>query len=804
MTRAPVVAVTGRLAWGRDGTCWAFSRIPGFPYQPGQYADALDALAAGLSRLHGDFAMWGLCEPITAAEITATIHQGLGVAVHQPWQERFRRAYFLAVRLNVTARRRFIVDARAAVPDHRTVTQAEAIARIHDERLARLEGRPATPSEIAWIIERVMHRGSVDLPIGQHSGVLSGDTLADLADCWVTNGGPPADDLAVRIAVRLGNGDPAQVTVDNIRRELAARPTAGPTLARWARVVGPYGQGFQASVAVEQVPQQHTPPGGLGEWLARADRLPSCVDWHVRGTWTDRHRAIKSIRAKLRNISGQTHELAGDAAAPPPSLADAYHDLKHEEGELSRSGQGELAWTSVFTVACTGPDVLEHRVEQLIEHFAGQDYQLPRRVGRQRRLLHAQLPCSRFAVGTALWAYRQQSLAIGLVGAAPFCGAVQGDPAGLLLAEDASSGLRTPLYWHPGYAAANNESPTIVLAGDLGAGKSKTAKRIVIEGLLPAGGRFIGIDATRSVTQADGTMTGEWTDLARFVGGEVVDIVDGQVTLDPLAMGLPVPVARQMLAETLAVACGYDDATREADLLARAVADIADAGGRCPDVIDQLAASGNPTAMEVADRLRVAADQLPALFDRARRTPNLDARFLVFAAYGLAMPSQSDLANGKVTKAKRCGQAIVLLATSLAKHIGWATPGVPCLIGLDEAWRITATPFGAALVAEVTLDGRKYDTGLLIVLQNVASLPDDVISHAGQVFGFRSRGPAAVALAKLLGVPVEQVEMLRDLGSGFCWWRTVRDDLNLCRILRPPNPDLDRATDTTPTSEVTV
>lgn len=823
MNRSPILTVTGRLAWGRDGTCWAFSRIPGFPYQPGQQHQALDNLSAALSRLHGEFAMWGLCEPITATEIGATVHAGLGVTPILPWQERFRRAYYLAVRLNLPARRRWTVDQRAVVPPARHIRQAETLAGLYDQRLARLAGRPATPSEVAWIIERVMHRGSVDLPVGQRPDTLAGDALADLADCWVTNGGPPANDLAVRVAVRLGSGDDPARTVDNIRHELARRDPGGPALARWARVVGPYGQGFQATLAVEQVPQSHELPGGLGEWLARVDRLGCCVDWHARGMWTPKHIAVGKIRTKLRNIAGQEHELAGDTAGLPPSLVDAYQDLKHEEDQLDRSGQGELTWTSLFTVACTDPDLLEQRVEQIVEHFAGQDYQLPRRIGRQRALLHAQLPCSRYGRGTALWAYRQTSLAAGLVGAAPFCGAVQGDPAGLLLAEDVSSGLRTPLFWQPGYAAAINRSPSIIVAGELGAGKSKAAKRIVVEGLLAAGGRFVGIDATRSVRLPGGGQTGEWTHLAGLVGGETIDIVDGQVTIDPLAMirtegrvrpdggvvtrgvgdvGLSVPDARRMLADALAVACGYDDSTRETDLLARAVAEVAAAGGRAADVIDQLAGSGDPVALEVVDRLATVRDLMPALFDRARRAPNLDARFLVFAAYGLTMPSHGELTNPelsrKIGKAKRCGQAVLLLATGLAKHVGWSTPGT-CLIGLDEAWRITTNPFGADIVGEITREGRRYDTGLLIILQNVDSLPEDVQSFAGQVLAFRARGQAAQALARLVGVPVDRIEMLRDLDAGYCWWRTVRGDLNLCRILRPPNPDFDRATDTTPT-----
>lgn len=808
----PVAAITGRLAWGADGSCWAFSRLDGFPYQPGVQQAALDALHAAVARLHGEYAMWGLCEPIPAREIDHAAQTGLGYLPQaMPWKERFRRGYYLAVRVLPPARRArpWAIDPRAAVPPQRTIDAAEQAATLADRRAGRLPGRPATPAEIAWIIERVMHRGSVDLPVGQTGTVLAGETLAELADCWVTNGGPPADDLAVRVASTLNQPADPQVLLERIRRELDAGPPPGPRLARWARVVGPYGQGFQATLAVEQVPQQVLLPGGTGEWLARVHQLPYCVDWHIRGRTGPAHTAVQKIRQKLRNLAGSADDLAGDAAQPPPSLADAFDDLKHQEAELARTGQPELVWSCTLTVASTDPDELEARVAGIEELFAGQDYLLPRRLGRQRALLVAQLPCAPYGRRAALWAYRQFTQPAGMVAAAPFCGAAQADPAGLLLAEDASSGLRTPLYWQPGYAASINRSPSIILGGELGSGKSKAAKRIVIEGLLSAGGRFVGIDATRSQEMPDGTLDGEWTHLARLYQGEVVDVVDGQVSIDPLAMGLPVATARRLLSESLAVACGYDDATREADLLARAVADVAAAGGRAADVADQLAAGGDPVALEVVDRLATVADYLPALFDRARRAPDLDARFLVFAAYGLEMPSYAELANPelarKITKGKRCAQAVVFLAAALAKHIGWTTPG-SCLIGLDEAWRITTNPFGADVVNEITKEGRRYDCGLLIAVQNVGSLPEDVLSFAGQVLAFRCHGPAAQALAQLVGVATEDIEALAAITNpdgepapGFCWWRTVRGDLNLALIIRPPDPGLDAATETTPT-----
>ena len=71
--KSPVVAITGRYAWGRDGSCWSCTRVPGFPYLPGQQDHALESLSAAFAGLRSEFALWGLCEPIADMELEQTI-----------------------------------------------------------------------------------------------------------------------------------------------------------------------------------------------------------------------------------------------------------------------------------------------------------------------------------------------------------------------------------------------------------------------------------------------------------------------------------------------------------------------------------------------------------------------------------------------------------------------------------------------------------------------------------------------------------------------------------------------------------
>lgn len=792
-----LAAITGRFAWARDGSCWAFTHVPPLPYNPAapaQQEESLDRLLAVAATIPGEFAAWGLCQPWPDDELAAHMaaaHTGdrwlTQVAATMeslpPWEVRFRRAYYLAVRLEgVRHKANLRVDERAAVPPPRLVAAAHEKASIIDRRLAQLAGRPATPAEIAWIVQRVVTRGSVDVPVGLAGEVLCGDKLAELADCEVVNGGPDRDD--------------------------------GPVFGRWARVDCHHGRGFQAIVAVEQGPSAFDAPGGPGEWFARVERLNLPVDWFFAGVVEHNVKAQKAVRSKLRMIDDEHQSNSHDTAGVRPAMVDAYEALKHKEGQLAATGQHALIFTSLFTVGATTVDELEQRVAAIEDCFAADDYQLTRRLGRQKALLFAQLPCHRFRRSSPLWRFRQYTMPAGFAGAAPFCGSVGGDPTGLMLAVDAGTGVRTPLFFDPGYAARINQSPSFIICGELGSGKSLTAKRIAVEGYIPAGGQVFALDFTQSQLLDDGDRVGEWVHLASALDctTAVIDIDRGRWSIDPCTFNIPSEDKRRMLAPGLMVACNYNDDTKEADLIAKAVEHVVAGacGGRAAGVIRWLAEEdGGPMALEVVDRLNNARVYMPALFDETREPPDLDAQYIVFAGPNLRFPSWEELTNPelavKVTRDKRAGQALLTLVADICLWRG-KTTNVPTLVVMDEFWRIMATPRGGQIVDEMTTEGRRYDLALGAIIQNAGLLSSSVRSFAGQVMVFRCRGDAAAAAAQLVGIDPAQVHALRDIrnvdgtpASGLCYWRDARGRLVLAHVLLPADQRIALAVRTTPT-----
>lgn len=796
MPEPQLAAITRRLGWGRDGSCWSFTNVPAIPYNPAapdQQQAALERIQAVAASLPGEYAAWGLCQPwddVALFDHMAAAHRGAAwaaqcaatMAALPGWETRFRRVYFLAVRLDgVRHRARLTVDARAAVPPERTVAAALEKAAILDRRLAQLGGRPAAAAEIGWIVDRVVTRGSADRPVDAAPDVLSGDRLAGLADCEIVNGGLDGHTAAL--------------------------------FGRWARVDCHHGRGYQATIAIEQAPHDFEAPGGPGEWLARVERLNLPVDWFLAGTTEANAKAQKQVRFKKRQITGEGQDTGHDAAGVRPALLDALDALDAQEAELASTGQQALIWTSLFTIGATTIDELEQRVATIEDLFAGDaEYQLTRRMGRQKALLLAQLPCHRFGRKSPLWRFRHYTMPTGFAGAAPFCGSAGGDPTGLLLAVDAGTGVRTPLFFDPGYAASIDQSPSFILCGELGSGKSLTAKRIACEGYIPAGGQVLALDFTQSKDVGGDVKVGEWVHLASVLDcpTAVIDLSRGGWSIDPCAMDLPSDVKRRMLEPALLVACNYNDDTTEANRVSTAVGHVVAGacGGRAGGVVRWLAEQNDPVCSEIAERLTNAAVYMPALFDEARRPPDLTAQYICFAGPDVKLPTAEELTNPelsvKITRDKRAGQALLQLVADLCLHRA-KTTRQPTLLPFDEFWRLMATPRGQQIVDEIVTEGRRYDVALGAIIQNAGLLSASVRSFAGQVMVFRCRNEAAKAAADLIGVTREQVEWLRNISkedgtpaSGFCYWRDVRGRLVLAQVLLPATDELAAAFDTTP------
>lgn len=794
--RLPARFIAGNLAWGRDASVWAVLRVDpaSYPWLPRHEKLQLhQQTRAALRTLTGDAMVLSVCTPLPAAELSRRM-AAPGPAGQQLSELAERTAlqlcpterhWFLATELPAARSGQGVLplmgSATAAVTPAfglppQKVTGTEVARRQEQSRqlLARLRAflplTPATAAEVCWIYSSAVRRGLAAGAAPHDPGLVVGrPRLTAIADAVFKEGGLAGD-------------------------------RDRPSHRRYLRVETEDGVAYQALLAMSEMPQRYLFPDGGGEWLVAADTASFPVDWCLRIRPVANRVAQATARRQARQLQSQVAEYDGDPAGAPPRLADAMEALADLRSQLTGdAGDAELQVTMVFAVAATSLRELEERVGALRSMYAAGDYVLHRPIGGQTGLFMAMLP------GAGLPApagdYRHHLLCRDLAAGMPFGAAAVGDPQGALLGYCTDAGTFRPVLFDPGYAPAINRSGSLAAFGALGSGKSYFMKSVV-HATLARGGR---------VAVLDRTAAGEYARIAAVMPGraEVIPVSEGSpVCLDPLRLFSGddrIGVATGFL--TLLTGAAPNDP--EGMAIAEAVRSAAARPeGRLAAVIDALehAAHRDPAAEAACRGLRHALGH-PLTRFALRDAPlaRLDADYLVFHAPGLTLPNREIALREHLARRlpaeQVLSQAVLYLVAAVARHVTFSDPGRFAAALFDEAWYLTSSLQGRALLLDGIRDGRKHNAAIWLVSQHPDDLGDDALTHLlGPRFVFRQARAAAPAALHFVGIEASQraVDALAFAPEGTCLFRDVRDRVGRVHILPAMTSELHDAFDTNP------
>jgi hypothetical protein len=376
-----------------------------------------------------------------------------------------------------------------------------------------------------------------------------------------------------------------------------------------------------------------------------------------------------------------------------------------------------------------------------------------------------------------------------------------GDPQGALLGYCTDAATFRPVLFDPAYGPGINRSGSLGAFGALGSGKSYFMKSVVYA-TLARGGR---------VAVLDRTAAGEYVRLAGVVPGssEVIPLTEGSpVCLDPLRVFSGddrIGVATAFL--TLLTGASPNDA--EGMALAEAVrSEAARPGGRLAAVIETLerAAPGDPAAESACRGLRHALRHPLARF-ALREAPlaRLDADYLVLHAPGLSLPDREVALREHLARRlppeQVLSQAVLYLMAAVARHVTFCDPRRFAAALFDEAWYLTSSLQGRALLLDGIRDGRKHNAAIWLVSQHPDDLGDDALTHLlGPRFVFRQAKAAAPAALHFLGIEASQraIDTVVSAPEGTCLFRDVRDRVGRVHILPAMTSELHDAFDTNP------
>ncbi|MYB08771.1 MAG: hypothetical protein F4Y28_02170 [Acidimicrobiia bacterium] len=565
------------------------------------------------------------------------------------------------------------------------------------------------------------------------------------------------------------------------------------------------------SAAVSQLPDSWLVPGG-GELLWAVDSLADPWEWLIDIEVVPNQAAMAKTRNQHRRLKNQYDEYGGDPAGAPPELDAVAEQIEAQRQALVETRSDEFVSTVVLTTAVVvdgdgdegvaqAAERLAARLERLAGLAARGDVKLAAPSGDQlseRRLWlprRHRAPISRD--------YRQFLLSDGVAGLGPCLQSQIGDPQGMLLGWADDKGANVPVLFDPTLGpraravGAEPRSPSIGIAGKLGAGKSVFAKRVMWSSLM-AGGAVVAVDRSEK---------GEYAAYARAVQRaapeldvEVIDVRDpNSGSLDPMRA---ISDSR-LAADTATLLLGF---LGRIDPHGTAAAKLALAAAQNPCValgeLARIAAAGDDPAASELGVLEAQAAMLAehpvggALFDFNRRPANLGADLVVLWAPGLALNPQPD------TPAEVAASAVVLGTMLTGRAITFASADRFAGLLLDEAWSLLGDHRARSVVVEGLRDGRKHNAAIWLASQS----PSDFAASAelSELLGYVAcfgvaNEEAAEAAARLAGAdPALAARLLMVLPTGVMLWRDLFGRAGLVEVALPADPLAAEAIDTTP------
>jgi len=623
-------------------------------------------------------------------------------------------------------------------------TQADLTSRI---LAGGLPARPATASELAWLIRRSFWRGITEPPPLAPTECLAGAAVGLLAEG----------------------------VVHNARRQVRLEQEEGSAVV--------------AGLAFARFPDTLAFPGG--EWLATLDALPFPVEASVRFKIVPPRVAAKDAARKLAEATDQARHIAGTSAAIPLALAEAAERARSLEYALHKERTPLLyAWPRLL-VAAPDDDTLTARVLEVTEWYRDAGIDVARPSGDQLGLLLEAVPGQPLRVK----AYEQRQAPLTLAGAMATATAELGDGTGPYLGTTGGRTV-TPVHFDPLAAARENRPTAIAITGTSGAGKT-TLSRLLGYQLALRGTWVTAVDpkgergGLDSLVPAARTLT---------LGAEHAGLLNPFALAPTPAEAVPVAVGAAQL--ILPGRLGYDQHAALLEATA-AEADTAGPAASLSGVAERLAGWPTDAGRSLAQTLAVSATlPLARLCFAPPGGAALSPQGInVLRIAGLRAPESGTNAQDWTLDQRLSVAVLYLLAQAVLRLFEQTSPAQPKAVILDEAWMLTATAQGRALIPALSRMGRSKNAAVLLVSQNAGDLlGSETLNNCEQRFCFRATDDTEISdVLRLLGVadtPAHR-QTVRSLPTGACVYSDLAGRVGVLHI-DLALPELAAAFDTTP------
>lgn len=817
----PTVSVMGNLRRMRDGSIWADYRLKGQPYgytRAERKREVLNHHKNLIRTLPNNTVLAGLVATMNPDEIMARAMTGTDVNRMPRWREECegKHTFFASEKRpseRVLTLSMPVVDADT-LSDYTGWTGSGRRSRERDREemikasqlaagiIAKLPGvfdpQPMTAAQMIWLWDRALSRGSQPemFPTAMASNVAS-----------------PAGAFAT-----------AEFDEGAARRTEVKRwkPSSFAPLLKITRP-GRIGtvESWQTLLAIESLPLDGLQfPGS--EFFTIADRIDGFdVDWAVRIVKTSRQQAISRNTKNLRRLSEQVDERDTEVSFAHDTLSDQVRLLGEYNNLLeTNDDEIEVALCPIFAIGATTKARCEDGALRLARAFDNSRIKVVAPLGGQRELWAAMNPG-----GTnhrSVTDYAHITISEYAAASVPLATNHVGDSRGPIVAVNLYGKRNQPVHLEWWREAVKGASPSVAIAGELGAGKTWLIMTMLFN-LVDVGGQFLCIDRTD---------TGEYAGPASVLPtAKIVDLSRPDYTLDTLrtfpkelggdaAVELLTPLfdcePSDPMGMTLSELLHPDYGVKSTPELLIALQEGIDSGRTRDNKTLPLGWEDLYRHLSYWSGRRYAA----ALFDPNLPPLDLNAEGIVIRTNRVEVPTAEEIRSGeKLPPSKIFGRAIYGLSLEMGRQAFRINRTRPSAVVCDEAWAITSTPTGLSRIARVVREGRRDNISLLLGAHDPTSdYPSGTALDLIPVrIAMRHRNEAlAKKTLEWLGIdPEENPHIVRDLttrtspkdpetgrviagreGEGYL--RDARGDIGRIQVLGPSSPARREAMNTTP------
>ncbi|WP_052665352.1 VirB4 family type IV secretion system protein [Nitriliruptor alkaliphilus] len=512
------------------------------------------------------------------------------------------------------------------------------------------------------------------------------------------------------------------------------------------RAVGPDGHNsFHTVLTVARMPERMIWPPGP-PWLCLHEWLQEHIE--VSGRWrvVDHRTAGRDVRSRIAAARDQTRHTTEAGGHLPQRDLDRLDTATGLEARLDRDRTALVYAHTRLIISAESPELLDEIADEVTEQYRHVDIELARPSWDQLALLIEAIPGDRVHVN----AYRQVHEPEVLGGAMPTASAALGDGRGPYLGFTTGRLAEQPVHYSPWEAVNRRDQQretTIAVTGSLGGGKTVTLMAIAAAAWR-SGARVVAFDPK-----------GDLARLAALPGADVdvIDLTDApDGVLDPWSLIEDPDAAKMVALEAIdRLVAGRAESHHRAVIDQAVEAEAHSTSPSLSGVVDRLSA-GNPAAREIASTLNMYRTMPLArlAFRPSSGGITLGDGITIITTPGVEYPPAGTPLREMSWPQRLAVAATYLVGTYARRAALHADPDRPKLIALDEAWALTSTDQGRALIAETSRMGRSRRAALLLASQSAVDLSDDVVRNCistviAHRIGSDSEGDA---VAQLLGV----------------------------------------------------